>query len=137
MSSTWGAEGYSKVWLNGPNDWIYRHLHHAERRMERLVRASRATRPRATARALDQAARELLLAQSSDWAFIVTNATSVPYAVKRVREHLTSSISWPTRSRAAGWISGAGGASCASATRSFPGSTTGYLTPRFAAAPGF
>ncbi len=35
-----------------------------------------------------QAGRELLLAQSSDWAFIVTQATSVPYAVRRFREHL-------------------------------------------------
>ena len=39
-------------------------------------------------RAARQAARELLLAQSSDWAFIITQGTSVPYAVKRVREHL-------------------------------------------------
>jgi 1,4-alpha-glucan branching enzyme len=35
-----------------------------------------------------QAARELLLAQSSDWAFIITMATTVPYAVKRTRTHL-------------------------------------------------
>ncbi len=85
--STWGAEGYSTVWLNGSNAAIYRHLHHAERRIERLLeKYPDATG--ATKEALDQAARELLLAQSSDWAFIVTHGTSVPYAVKRVREHL-------------------------------------------------
>jgi len=85
--SSWGAEGYGKVWLNGGNAGIYRHQHFAERRMERLARDF-PTAEGFTKEALDQAARELLLAQSSDWAFIVTNATSVPYAIKRLREHL-------------------------------------------------
>ena len=40
-------------------------------------------------RALNQAARELLLAQSSDWAFIMTTGTMVDYAVKRTKNHLT------------------------------------------------
>jgi len=38
--------------------------------------------------ALNQAARELLLAQSSDWAFIMRTGTMVPYAVRRTRSHL-------------------------------------------------
>ncbi len=41
-----------------------------------------------TARALNQAARELLLAQSSDWAFIMTTGTMVPYAERRTNEHV-------------------------------------------------
>jgi 1,4-alpha-glucan branching enzyme len=40
------------------------------------------------ARALNQAARELLLAQSSDWAFIMSQGTTVAYAVRRTEEHL-------------------------------------------------
>jgi 1,4-alpha-glucan branching enzyme len=39
-------------------------------------------------RALDQAARELLLAQSSDWAFIMKTRTMVEYAKKRTRDHV-------------------------------------------------
>jgi 1,4-alpha-glucan branching enzyme len=39
-------------------------------------------------RALNQAARELLLAQSSDWAFIMKTGTTVPYAVRRTKDHL-------------------------------------------------
>ena len=39
-------------------------------------------------RALSQAARELLLAQSSDWPFILRTGTSPEYATKRVNEHL-------------------------------------------------
>jgi 1,4-alpha-glucan branching enzyme len=39
-------------------------------------------------RALNQAARETLLAQSSDWAFIMKTGSHVEYAVKRTKEHL-------------------------------------------------
>ena len=39
-------------------------------------------------RALNQAARELLLAQSSDWAFIMTTGTMLEYAEKHTRDHL-------------------------------------------------
>jgi 1,4-alpha-glucan branching enzyme len=39
-------------------------------------------------RAMAQLARELLLAQSSDWAFIMKTGTTVPYAVKRTKDHI-------------------------------------------------
>ena len=39
-------------------------------------------------KALNQAGRELLLAQSSDWAFIMSTGTMVSYAVRRTRSHL-------------------------------------------------
>ena len=85
--SSWGAGGYSSVWLDQGNDWIYRYLHKAQERMIDLARAF----PDASGverRALNQAARELLLAQSSDWAFIIKTGTMVDYAVRRTREHL-------------------------------------------------
>jgi 1,4-alpha-glucan branching enzyme len=47
--------------------------------------------PKATglkARALRQAARELLLAQASDWPFILRAGTSPDYARRRVKDHL-------------------------------------------------
>ena len=40
------------------------------------------------ARALRQAGRELLLAQSSDWPFILRTGTSPEYARRRVKDHL-------------------------------------------------
>ncbi len=86
-ASSWGYQGYSEMWLNGRNDWIYPHLHHAADRMVEMAQAH----PRAQGRirrALNQAARELLLAQSSDWAFIMSQGTVVPYAVRRTRDHL-------------------------------------------------
>jgi len=39
-------------------------------------------------RALKQAARELLLAQASDWPFILRTGTSPDYARRRVKDHL-------------------------------------------------
>ncbi len=86
-ASSWGYRGYSDVWLNGSNDWIYRHIHAAADRMEELAGQF----PRAEGklrRALTQAARELLLAQASDWAFIMTRKTVVQYAVQQTKEHL-------------------------------------------------
>ncbi len=85
--SSWGYKGYAEVWLEGSNDWIYRHLDQAAHTMVELARDF----PEATGlrlRALNQAARELLLAQSSDWAFIMKTGTMVPYAVKRTTVHV-------------------------------------------------
>ncbi|HJZ85599.1 MAG TPA: 1,4-alpha-glucan branching protein domain-containing protein [Polyangia bacterium] len=86
--SSWGDGGFSKVWIDGSNDWIYRHVHRAERRMVELARAHEAGAAPLEARALNQAARELLLAQASDWAFIMKTGTAVDYACRRVKSHL-------------------------------------------------
>ncbi len=86
-ASSWGEEGYYRVWLNEKNEWIYRHLQVAQERMTELAR--KFTKPTALQdRALKQAARELLLAQSSDWPFILRTNTSPDYAKKRVKAHL-------------------------------------------------
>jgi len=85
--SSWGWKGYSEVWLEGSNDWIYPHLHMAAQRMVELATFFKEPTP-LERRALAQAARELLLAQSSDWAFIMTSGTMVSYAVKRTKEHI-------------------------------------------------
>ena len=85
--STWGADGYHRVWLNPDNQWIYRHQHWAEDRMVEL--ANKFSAPSTEIRALlNQAARELLLAQSSDWAFLITHRNSLSYAVQRFRTHI-------------------------------------------------
>jgi 1,4-alpha-glucan branching enzyme len=85
--SSWGWKGYSEMWLQGANDWIYRYLHTASWRMTELVKTFQNT-DGLLKRALNQALRELLLAQSSDWAFIMGTGTHTAYAVKRTKEHL-------------------------------------------------
>ncbi|MFZ5597831.1 MAG: 1,4-alpha-glucan branching protein domain-containing protein [Bacillota bacterium] len=85
--SSWGEGGFSYVWLNKSNDWIYRHQHVAEKKMTEMADRERPARG-IIRRALNQAGRELLLAQSSDWAFIIKQETTVEYASKRVAGHL-------------------------------------------------
>lgn len=87
-SASWGYRGYNEVWLNGSNDWIYPHLHKAADQMVELARTYRGVNG-VVGKALNQAARELLLAQSSDWAFIMKTSTMVEYAVKRTNDHIT------------------------------------------------
>lgn len=86
-ASSWGCNGYNEVWLNGTNDWIYRHLHVAADRMNKLANNFK-NENGLIKRALNQASREILLAQSSDWAFIMSTGTFVEYAKKRVNEHI-------------------------------------------------
>ena len=85
--SSWGNKGYAEVWVEGSNDWIYRHLHQQTIRMSEL--AMRFPNEKGIRkRTVEQAFREMLLAQASDWAFIMKTATAVPYAVQRTREHI-------------------------------------------------
>ncbi len=101
--SSWGEEGYWRVWLNEENHWIYPHLQVAQERMSELARRFYRRRAQDTVaspgsllpsgvelRALKQAARELLLAQASDWPFILRTGTSPGYARQRVTDHLMS-----------------------------------------------
>ena len=86
--SSWGANGYSEVWLNQTNDYVHRHLHKAGDRMVELAHLFEYETDPLKIRALNQCARELLLAQSSDWLFIITNGTMVDYAKKRIKDHI-------------------------------------------------
>ena len=86
-ASTWGLKGYNEVWLNTSNDWIYRYLHKSSEMMVELAKDNILTEG-LKKDALNQAARELLLAQSSDWAFIMKTGTMVQYAEKRTKDHI-------------------------------------------------
>jgi len=109
-ASSWGHMGYWEVWLNDTNAWIYPHLHAAAVRMTEVARENadlsesvlpdetkKVKRKKGTQtnysaetmdRALKQLARELLLAQSSDWAFLMKTGTASAYATKRTRDHI-------------------------------------------------
>lgn len=87
-ASSWGHKGYWEVWLEESNAWIYPHLHAAARRMTELARRHLSTDSGQLLRALSQAARELLLAQSSDWAFLMKTGSAKNYATRRTEDHL-------------------------------------------------
>jgi 1,4-alpha-glucan branching enzyme len=89
-ASTWGEEGHLRVWLNEKNAWVQPLLRGAEKHMTLL--ATRDWGPAGPSpieqRALCQAARELLLAQASDWPFILHTGTNPSYARNRIAAHL-------------------------------------------------
>ncbi|KGE73505.1 glycoside hydrolase family 57 protein [Spirochaeta lutea] len=87
--SSWGNKGYAEVWLEGSNDWIYRHIHTAIERLQEVIERF----PDASGlkeRALNQAAREIMMAQSLDWPVIMRSGTAERYAVNRVKEHIAN-----------------------------------------------
>lgn len=85
--STWGDRGYNDVWLNGKTDWIYRHLHNCSQKFKEIVDKYPSSEG-ILYRCINQALRELLLAQSSDWAFLITCGTATNYAIKRTKDHI-------------------------------------------------
>lgn len=88
-ASTWGDQGYSSYWINEANDWIYPFLHKASSQLENLVTELEGLSVNSLQqRALNQAVRSLLLAQSSDWPFIMKSGTTIEYANKRITDHL-------------------------------------------------
>jgi 1,4-alpha-glucan branching enzyme len=86
-ASSWGENGYYKVWLNEENSWMYPFVHDAERKITAL--ANKFANPsEIQRRVLNQSARELLLAQSSDWAFQIYQGTTVEYSSNRFQSHI-------------------------------------------------
>jgi len=84
---SWGMGGGHWTWDNHDTRWMWQPIHQAERRMEKLVARHPAAQGDLAA-VLNQAARELLLMQSSDWPFLVTTGQAREYAIVRFNEHL-------------------------------------------------
>jgi 1,4-alpha-glucan branching enzyme len=84
--SSWGSEGSARTWLDPSNDWIQPEVHRATRAL--VAEAGRPPSSAGVERLLHQAGRELLLAQSSDFPFILRAGTVVDYARGRVQTHL-------------------------------------------------
>jgi 1,4-alpha-glucan branching enzyme len=87
--SSWGDGGAFEVWVNQKNDWLWRKVNDAQVRYRDVVAKVGPHADGLLGRAVKQAARELLLAQSSDWPFILTMGTQMGYAQKRPVVHLS------------------------------------------------
>ena len=85
--SSWGSNGYAETWLDSSNDWMY---YHAMRALERMVEIAERF-PDNTGlkeRALNQAAREILLALASDWSKMLCKQEGQEYAKSRIEGSL-------------------------------------------------
>lgn len=85
--SSRGAGGKHFTWDNGETHWLWEPIHTAAARMQALADAHLDTDDD-TAKVLAQAAREVLLMQSSDWAFLITSGQAREYASRRFTQHL-------------------------------------------------
>lgn len=85
--SSWGAGGYYDVWLTHSNEWCMPHVVGAGESFIQLLREFQGKAPFFD-RVLRQAARELMLAQASDWPFLMSTGTGVDYARRRFIEHV-------------------------------------------------
>jgi len=85
--SSWGEKGFNNVWVNDSNDYACRHLIRTAERMLYLIKKYPNARG-IMKRVLNQAARELLLSQHSDWTFLIKTGTAREYAKKRFQEHI-------------------------------------------------
>ncbi len=87
--SSWGKNGYSEHWMNAKTAWLWGPILEASARMSRAVaRAGELAPGSLEGRIMCQAARELMLAQGSDWPFAITNGTTEEYAKRRFLDHL-------------------------------------------------
>ncbi len=84
-SGSWGKDGDFSMWLSDQTAWTWERLWPLEERFWNAVPAALA-HPAITP-VLEQAARELLLAQSSDWQFIISTGAAGDYATKRFTGH--------------------------------------------------
>jgi 1,4-alpha-glucan branching enzyme len=85
--SSWGQAGNHFTWMNADTEWVWPLIGEAQLRMEGLVaRHPEASGPLADA--LNQAGRELLLLESSDWPFLITTWQARDYATNRFQDHL-------------------------------------------------
>jgi len=83
--SSWGDGGYAEVWLDGSNDWLYRHARKAVDRMSELAERF-PDESGLRERILNQAAREVLLAMCSDWALLMRAGRSSSFARAQIED---------------------------------------------------
>lgn len=85
--SSWGMGGNHWTWDNHDTHWMWGPIHSAEARMEALAAHYESPTDDQLA-VLNQAARELLLLESSDWPFLVTTGQAREYAIRRFTRHV-------------------------------------------------
>jgi 1,4-alpha-glucan branching enzyme len=83
---SWGKDGDWSMWIGPETAWMWPPIWRLE---EAFWAEARPALANETARPiLAQAARSMLLAQSSDWPFIVSTGEVADYAIKRFRGHV-------------------------------------------------
>jgi len=82
---SWGEGGYHYIWINDDNHWTWKKLYAVERKLRQMA-AEYAGGP--AQEVVLQAAREMLLAESSDWQFLISTFSARDYAEVRFKDHI-------------------------------------------------
>lgn len=86
---SWGAGGTHFTWDNNDTHWMWEPIIEAEDKMQGLANTyADQYGDELITGVLNQAARELLLLESSDWPFLVTTGQARQYSVQRFSQHL-------------------------------------------------
>jgi len=83
---SWGKNGDFSMWLNEQTSWTWKRLWALEEAYWAVAAKSLGGGPKARA-VLAQATRSMLLAQASDWQFIISTGEAADYANQRFDEH--------------------------------------------------
>ena len=89
--SSWGERGYNAAWLRPETGWVHLWLHQASVELGELIGdlgQGAPTNKDLGGRLLRQAARSLLLAQSSDWTFHMGRGGGADYSETRLRDQI-------------------------------------------------
>ena len=99
-ASSWGKKDYFQTWVEEreyqSNHWIFRHLYRLIKRLTDKAEEYKDidleieddVKKRIIARLLNQASRELFLAISSDWGFLISTGQAVRYSEVRTIKHI-------------------------------------------------
>ena len=82
---SWGEGGYHYIWINDNNVWTWEKLYVVERKLRQMAREY-AGGP--AHRIVVQAAREMLLAEASDWQFLISTFSARDYSEIRFSDHI-------------------------------------------------
>ncbi len=83
---SWGKNGDFSMWLNDQTNWTWQRLWALEQAYWAVAPKALTGGPKPRA-VLAQATRSMLLAQASDWQFIISTAEAADYATQRFDEH--------------------------------------------------
>lgn len=87
---SWGEGGNHYIWLNAENEWTWKHIYEAEKKLCALARhyeANKDSISQELTELIKQLARELMLMAASDWQFLISTWSARDYAELRLSEH--------------------------------------------------
>ena len=89
--SSWGEGGFGEVWMNDEVSWVYPMFFRMRNMQDHIALQVKRCKDKKQGalgkRFLAQMAREILLFQASDWAFMIHNKSAADYARARLNGH--------------------------------------------------